>query len=235
MLNSICSFIPVKIKLDSKAALCGKKEIFMIHDSNRYAASTCPECGEITKTKISAFSFSGRKVFGVTCHDRNCSARLWEIHDVKDKYRINIKCPACDEVHTYTMSKANFWNKPYFSFNCPTWDVNILYFGVDEHFIDEQMDSQDENILDMFENFADFDDNVNIMYELVETINDLAKADKVKCDCKKDAGDITMNIDDDKVFLACKKCRRTKTITASEENIDLIMQTGTIVLDDTIL
>ena len=203
----------------------------MLMDSNRIAAATCPECAAISKIKFNILSFSGKKVVSIPCSEEDCDANVWEIREVKDKYKITINCPACDETHSYTMTKRNFWGKKYFSFNCPAWDVGILYIGNDEAYIDAQMDMQDDNISEMLGGFMNMDDSFAIMYDLIECINEIAKTNNVKCDC--DAPDVTMCIDGDKIILKCRNCNNTKEILPTEENIDKLMKTGTIVLDDT--
>ena len=206
----------------------------MLIDSCRYAVSTCPECAEISKLKINIFDFSGKKCFKVDCPEDECHAPIWEIHTACEKYRITINCPACDEAHTYTMSKRNFWGKKYFSFNCPTWEVGILYFGKDDEFIEKQMDIQNENINDFLTDFIDVNDSYSLLYELIECINDIALSDNVKCRCAEHV-DATLLVEDDKIILKCKNCNSTKTIIPNQQSIDILMKTGTIVLDDTIL
>lgn len=205
----------------------------MLLNSGRFSACTCPECGAISKIKFNIFNFSGRKTFKVFCNDKSCSSQLWSIHETKDKYRISVNCPACEELHSYTISKRNFWSKKYFSFNCPNWDVAILYFGDDEKFIEKQMDMQDDNITDMLSGFLEPDDTSSVLYSLIECINEIAKSNNVKCDCSQ--ANISMCIEDDKIILFCKNCKKTKIILPSEKNIDTLTKTGTIVLDDTIL
>ena len=203
----------------------------MLMDSNRIAAATCPECAAISKTKFNIFSFSGKKDVKISCSEDDCATTVWEIREVKDKYKITVHCPACDEVHSYTMSKRNFWGKNFFSFNCPAWDVGILYIGDNETYIDNQMDMQDDDISEMLGNFINVDDNFAIMYDLIECINDLAKTNNVKCGC--DTPDVTMLIEENKIILRCKNCNSSKIIYATEKSIDEIMKTGTLVLDDT--
>ncbi len=206
----------------------------MLHDSFRFAVSTCPECAEISKKKINLFDFSGKKCFKVSCSLDDCFTPIWELHTAGEKYRITINCPACDESHTYTMSKRNFWGKKYFSFNCPTWDVGILYFGKDEEFIDAQIDIQNDSINDMLTDFIDVNDSYSLLYELIECINEIALSDNVKCKCG-DHADVTLLVDSDKVILQCKNCNSKKTIIPSQQTVDNLMKTGTIVLDNTIL
>lgn len=202
----------------------------MMMDSNRIVAATCPECATISKEKLNIFRFSGKKdVKGFCCED-GCGVPLWSIHGAKDKYKISVKCPACEELHTYTISKRNFWGKKYFTLNCPTWEVGIFYVGDDEKYIDEQMDIQDDSISDMLSGFMNLDDNFVLMYELIECINDIAKADNVRCSCENP--DVTMHIDGDKVVLDCKNCGNQKIILPTEKNINDLLSLGTIVLDD---
>lgn len=203
----------------------------MLMDSNRIAAATCPECAAVSKVKFNIFSFSGKKGIKVSCSEEDCNFAMWEIRRVKDKYKISVNCPACDETHSYTMTRRNFWGKKYFSFNCPSWEVGILYIGDNEKYIDEQMDIQDDNINDMLSGIMNIEDSFAIMYDLIECINEIAKSDNVKCKCQKP--DVTMCIEGDKIVLKCKNCKNIKTILPTEKNIDYLMKTGTIVLDDT--
>lgn len=203
----------------------------MLLDSNRIVAAVCPECTALSKVKLSVFSFSGKKNIKMLCKDEDCSAAIWEIREIKDKYKISVNCPACDETHNYTMTKRNFWGKKYFSFSCPAWEVGIFYVGDDERYIDKQMDIQDDSISDMLSGFINVDDSFEIMYDLIECINDIAKSNNVKCTCKNP--DVTMCIDGDKIVLRCKNCNNKKIILPTEKNIDDLMKAGTIVLDDT--
>ncbi len=200
----------------------------MIHESMRYAISVCPGCDGVVRKKLNIFDFA--KGAAISC---DCGAVVWEAREAKDKYRITVNCPACEDYHTYTMSKRNFWGKKYFAFNCTNWDVGVLYVGEDKEFLEKQLSAQNSSIHEMFSDFLEENDSFEDMYELIECINDIARADNVKCGCEEK--DITMIIDGDKVILACKSCGKTKSIFPTEENIDLLYETGTIVLDDTTL
>ncbi len=202
----------------------------MLMNSDRIVAATCPECAEVSKKQINIFSFSGGKAVAATCPEADCHAPMWEIREMKDKYKISVNCPACDETHTYTLTKRTFWGKKYFALNCPAWEVGILYVGDDEEYINSQMDIQNDNISDILGGIADLDDSFTIMYDLIECINELAKSDNVECTCSEP--DVKMQIEDDKITLFCKSCGRKKEFSATEEDLDLIMKTSTIVLDD---
>ena len=202
----------------------------MLMNSDRLVVATCPECAEVTKKQINIFSFSGGKPVVLSCPHDECHAPMWEIREMKDKNKISVNCPACDETHTYTLTKRTFWGKNFFALNCPAWEVGILYVGDDEKYIDSQIDIQNDNISDILEGIADLDDSFTIMYDLIECINELAKSDNVECTCPEP--DVKMLIDDEKITLICKSCGRKKEFRATEDDLNLIMKTSTIVLDD---
>ena len=102
--------------------------------------------------------------------------------------------------------------------------------GDNEEYIDSQMDIQNDNISEMLEGIAELDDTFTIMYDLIECINELAKTDNVECVCE--SPDVKMLIGDDKITLICKSCGRKKEFSATEEDLDLIMKTSALVLDD---
>lgn len=201
----------------------------MLMNSNRIVAATCPECAEVSKTQINIFSFSGGKSAKTICPHDDCHTPMCEVREMRDKYKISVSCPACDETHTYTLTKRTFWSKKFFVLNCPAWEVGILYVGDDEEYIDSQMDIQNDNISEMLEGIAELDDSCTIMYDLIECINELAKSDNVGCVCENP--DVKMLIGDDKITLICKSCGRKKEFSATEEDLDLIMKTSTLVLD----
>jgi len=203
----------------------------MLMNSNRIAMAACTECTTVSKTKFNIFSFSGKKSFRVLCDQDDCANIVWEIHEIKDKYKITLHCPVCDEIHSYTMSKRNFWSKKFFSFNCTAWNIAILYISESENNIDDRINMQNDDISEMLGDFINADDNFVIMYDLIECINDLAKTNNVKCGC--DTPDVTMLIEDNKIILKCKNCNSQKIINATEKSIDDIMKTSTLVLDDT--
>lgn len=205
----------------------------MLLNSTRYAISVCPECDGIVRKKLNIFDLSGKRGYKAICPNSGCKSLVWEIKEAKDKYRITVNCPACDEYHTYTMSKRSFWGKKYFSFNCTAWEVGVLYFGDDEQYIESQMDIQNDSISDMLSGIMEEDGSFEVMYDLIACINDIAQKGEIECICKNP--DITVIIDENKVVLSCKNCGRKKIIIPTEENIYLLTQTGTIVLDDTIL
>lgn len=200
----------------------------MIHESTRYIISICPECDEIIRKKLNIFDFPTSKGFKAVC---SCGCVSWEAKGAKDKYRITVNCPACEEHHTYTMSKRNFWGKDYFSFNCTNWEVGVLYFGKDETYLESQVTAQNNSIHDMFSQFIEESDDIEIMYEIVECINYIAKANNVKCGCGE--ADITMVIDEEKLILECKNCGRKKIFKPAEETLNLLYETSIIMLDDT--
>lgn len=205
----------------------------MLINSSRLAAAVCPECAMRIKKRFGIFEFSGNGSVVAHCPEKHCGAAAFEIRALKDKCKILINCPACGEKHAYTLTKRSFWGRDYICLNCPTWEVGVLHVGNDEAFIDLQMELQEDSINEILGQAAEFDDGVPVLYELIECINLLAKTDNVKCVCS--APDIAMEIDEDGIVLLCKGCGRKKVIPPTEESIDYLTETGTIVLDDTIL
>ncbi len=200
----------------------------MLFDLSRFAVSTCPSCAETSNIQFSIFNLSGKKSYHHSCQTPDCCQPIWDISKVKDKYKITVNCPACEEVHSYTISRKNFWSKKYFSLNCPTWEVGILYFGTDEKYILSQLTLQDDYINDMLSDVMDYDDTFSLMYDIIECINDISKSGNVECQCQ--APDIAMMIEENKIHLTCKNCNREKNIPVTEASLRELEENGTIVL-----
>ena len=200
----------------------------MLMDLGRTIAFFCPMCSGITTRNISIFDFSGGKTAEFTCNNGGCGEKPLRIWKRKDKYQVEVQCVVCDETHVYTLQPATLWGKKFFSLKCPVSGVNIFFVGSQEEVsleLNKHTALISEIIADM-----DVEDELNIMYDIVECINDLSKQKSIYCTCG--SRQITISADDRKVILRCSQCGKTKEIAATLESLVVLMNTTAIVLED---
>lgn len=200
----------------------------MILNYERTVAYFCPMCSGITTRTIRIFDFSGGKQVCFACGNHNCGEDALQIGMRKDKYQITVQCPVCDETHTYTLKPATFWGKKFFSLQCPTSGIRIFFIGSAEE-VSLELDKTTPLVSGIAADM-DVEEELGIMFDIVECINDLAKEESIYCTCGSRR--ITVSAEDKKVILRCAECGKTKEIPATLESLVVLMNTMAIVLED---
>ncbi len=200
----------------------------MLMDLGRTVAYFCPMCSGVTMRNLNIFDFSGGKAVEFSCENAGCLEVPLRIFMKKNKYQIEVQCLVCDETHIYTLQPATFWGKKFLSLRCPVSGVNIFFIGSQEE-ISLNLDKHTALVSGIIEDM-DVEDELNLMFEIVECINDLSKEKSIYCACGSRR--ITISADDQKIILRCNACGKTKEIPATLESLVVLMNSTAIVLED---
>ncbi len=165
----------------------------------------------------------------LSCDHPGCGEAPVRIAEKKGRYQLEIQCPVCDEIHGYTLRPATFWGKRFFSLRCPNSGINIFFLG-DREEISLNLDKSTPLTAGIIEDM-DVEDELNLMFDIVECINDLSKEKSIYCACG--SRNITISADDKKVVLRCAQCGRTKEIPATLESLVVLMNSTAVILQDT--
>ena len=133
----------------------------------------------------------------------------------------------CDTVHNFNIRKVTFWKNKFFVLTCPETCIGILFIG-DYDEVKREIYKQEEMFIKMNEEFA-ISDELNLIFETVERINDLAKDGAISCTCKSTA--ISIEIDNEKISLYCRDCKRVYDLPATEETLEKLLNTNSIVIE----
>lgn len=200
----------------------------MIKEFKKSIGYICASCSSIIIKDISLFDLggNGKSVFKCTAGS-SCDTVCITMSQKNDKYAISIDCPACGEQHIFNIRKATFWQSDFFVMDCPETGMGILFLG-DKEKIRAAIDTQEKNIMAMNDEYA-ICGELAMLFDAVEHINQLAKEQNVTCNCG--SHDISIELDDTKITLLCRQCGNRLDIPTSEEALDKLLNTSTIVLD----
>ncbi len=197
----------------------------MIKEFKKSISYICPCCSSITVRDINLFDFSGSTPTSFLCGD--CGEPCISVASKKDKYAVSVNCPTCDMPHIFNIRKITFWQNRLFILSCPESGIGILFSGTRNEVKDE-IEKQEKMFMDMNDEFASAH-ALNLLFNTVERINELAKDGDISCSCG--SSEISIEIESEKITLRCRTCFRSKEIEATEEALDNLLNTSTIVLD----
>lgn len=197
----------------------------MILELKRAVAYICPICSEVSVRDINIFDFSGSAQVKLPCIKDGCTDECVCIKPKKTKYKIDIECPLCDDVHTFQVNMNVFWKKDLFSLKCPASGIDIFFSGEEQKII-EAIEEQAEFFSECAE---DFESNIGILYDIVGRLRDISADDQLYCTCG--CHDITVSVEDDQLVLLCPVCGAKKRIDADEENLSRLLNASAVVLD----
>lgn len=204
----------------------------MLIRHERYVGFRCPECGRTNIKKLSIFDFSGNKSVTLGCH---CNASYVSISEGRSHYRISAPCPACLELHSFSVKKAAFWGKKILSFHCPLTMLGAFCIGeYDEvvrmlHVFAQKMTAFFESYhMESGEKEIKYV-NEDVMFESVEYVYTLALSGKIHCICGEN--DMHFDLAPDRIIISCQRCGRQAIIPAdSEESLFILYSLENILL-----
>ena len=200
----------------------------MIKEFKKTVGYICPFCSSITICDVNLFDFSGAEGTSFVCSGgEGCGRQCVKITPKRDKYSISIECPLCDGPHIFNIQKITFWQNKFFVLHCPETGVGILFVGTREK-VREDIERQEQMLIEMNDEYS-IADELNVIFESVERINNLAKDGNVSCSCGSRA--IAIEIDNEKITLLCRECGKTMDIPATHEGLNKLLKASTLVLD----
>ena len=195
----------------------------MIDNLNQSIAYICPDCSAISEQRLNIFDFSGGS-FTIKCTDKKCRKDIGSISCYHDKYRISMSCAFCDEDHEFIISKSSFWSRDFFAFKCPNTNFDLFFLG-DSDKIQKAIKKQEEDFAEMEE---DFPEDISLIYDILLRLQQLSDSGSIICSCGNK--DILPLPCENGMMLVCNKCGAKKIIPATEDELDVLMDTEFIEL-----
>ena len=201
----------------------------MITDLTTSILYTCPECSSSSLKTLSAFEIKKNEPLSLLCNKTNCDCISLDIHLLKDKYRINVDCPICGDEHSFTLSKKTVWNKDFLILNCPQSGFGILFIGKDRERLSKEYEVQSELIAGIIAAGDASYDELDILFEIIETLNSFAQNSAIHCSCENEK--IAININTDSVVLSCKNCGKSITFNAQIDILKSLSEVDEIIIE----
>ena len=200
----------------------------MITDLTTSMLYICPECSTTSLRTISAFEVK-KDGLSLHCSNKKCRFDNILISPSKDKYKINIDCPICGDEHIFNLSTKTVFNKDFLILNCPQSGFGILFMGKDSNRLTEECSAQSEIIAGIIAANDESYDELDILFEIIELINQYANNNTIHCNCNKE--DITIGINTNSVTLTCKNCKKSVTLDANLETLSLLTKSGGVIIE----
>ena len=196
----------------------------MLIDYNKTAACVCPFCSTVSQMSLSAFDFSGGKSVVLKCRSKGCGEQCVTIAPKNKKYRIDAECPVCGGVHSFYIAADSVWKRTLVSFKCPESGIDIFFIG-SSNAVNKKLDE----VMKIYEELeAEYDDEPDLIYEILTRLNALAIDHKIKCRCGCEK--IGATVHEDGIFLICSKCGLSRTIVPDENTLEQLLNAGSFIL-----
>jgi len=186
----------------------------MIIDLNKVAAFTCPCCVEVTRKNISLFDISKNSQTNLKCSADDCTSNPVTISHKGSSYALSIQCPACLEKHTFRFTAAKLVKSPLLIFRCTNTMESIAALGNEDCIEEILEDLEDFEASDSYNDFVG--GNFDILYKMVDKLNDLNEQSQIKCHCNGD--EIALDIRENQIVLTCIHCGKSLYINIDENS-----------------
>lgn len=103
-----------------------------LNNLSRSIAYICPFCMQINTKNINIFEFSSHTPLKFLCEYDDCGEKCLYISRTKDKFKIDVECPVCEDVHSFIISSSGFLFKDLLTFKCPESNIDIFFIGDNE-------------------------------------------------------------------------------------------------------
>lgn len=173
----------------------------MIVKLKKMMAYICPYCSEVTIRRVTVFDIPEKGSLELKCRNSGCRETCAMISDSKDKYKISIECPICDENHTHKVKKSAFWNNDIIGLDCPMVGVGIFYTGTQR----KVADAITESMNFMLEQNDIYDgDELDVLCAMMELLQKLDSESRISCACGDP--DIKIELENGVISVKCLNC-----------------------------
>lgn len=205
----------------------------MLVSTTTIVAVRCAVCGKMDFHAMSLFSFAGKKVHRLTC---SCGAGLMSLGS-KDRrqFWLQLECLMCESRHIYYYNRQELWSGHLIVLTCEETDLAIGYIGSKEQ-VRKSILQQDKSVQEMAEDlgFVDYFENPEIMYEVLENLQQLAEDGRLSCQCG--CYQINVEVFPDRLELRCENCDAVGLFYAESDcDLDAVKYAGEIRLPSTYL
>lgn len=194
----------------------------MIEAFERFIAYICPDCSSISDCIINVFDFSGNNKLELKCLDKYCKTPAITLSMKNDKMKLDIHCPVCTEMHSFTISKNAFWSKDLVTFTCPGSGIDIFFAGEERQVVDAV--NENERLLDESNDMMDdLSGELSLILQTLDCLHEVLEDKRLICNCG--SRNLFPVINSDKIYVECSDCGKKFPITPSESLINLLITT----------
>jgi len=176
--------------------------------------SRCPSCGDISYHDLSMFSFSRSRSTKLEC---TCGKTIVYM-GTKDRkhYWLQLECSFCEGRHIFYYHWKDLWNGDVLSLVCDESGLDIAYIGPEKK-IEKAIEDGEKSLAKMAEDlgFGDYFTNPEVMYGVLDYLNQLAEDGSLFCQCGN--FNIEIEIYPDRLELRCEYCDCSGIIMAQNE------------------
>lgn len=175
----------------------------------------CPVCGRMEFHALSLFGFAGRKTQKLLC---SCGAEVMTVgRKDRRQFWLQIHCIMCETQHLLWYTRKQLWSQNLMELQCTDTLVEIGYIGPREK-VKSAIMKQEKSLQQMAADLgvADYFENPEIMYEVLERLRQLAESGALSCTCG--SHQINVEVFPDRVELRCESCDHSCTYYAESDN-----------------
>lgn len=201
----------------------------MITNLTRYIVYFCHNCCDVNCRVVTPFNLPKRKKLELPCRHSCCSEAPAAVTAKGEKVNIDMTCPFCGKIHHFSLSRSTFWTKKHLSLVCPIMLFPI--FNVSAELGHAMLELQ--KIIEALPAFFDKmngDDDLSIMFNIIERINELVLEKRITCVCGENA--IKISLLPESVLLKCSHCGRQLEIQALRERLEELKSSSSITITD---
>ncbi|WP_125185594.1 hypothetical protein [Desulfofundulus salinus] len=189
----------------------------MVVNTGTTLVMRCPECGRLERHRISRFALvGGRSSLQINC---SCGALKLLLTSRDKKVNLQVPCVVCGAKHARLVSARTLWSSGSIELFCQTTGLELGHLGAEEQVRDQ---ARLDEALDGLDFMADnFFHNREVMYAILNHVNDLGKAGRLYCECGSHR--IEMDIFPDRLELHCSRCDNLYIVYAeTREDLDAV-------------
>lgn len=183
----------------------------MLINTNMTIAYKCHFCGNVEFSQTSLFRLIQKKEIYFTC---SCQKSTFSIlGDMSTNFKVKVPCIGCGETHLFILNSKFLYTSKVKVLYCPNTGIELCLIGTDKD-VRLQMDNVQKKFDEIFASlgYKNYFKNTQVMFSLLNIINDAAKEGNLYCECGCE--DIDIILHSDKIYLKCQKCSAVKVIPA---------------------
>jgi hypothetical protein len=186
----------------------------MIVATEFLVAIRCPCCGKLDFHSISRFMFAGISLYKVMC---SCGASKLIIGTKnRRQYWFQIPCVLCETNHLVYYKAKQLWSDEVSFLYCSDTNVELGFFGPDIK-VRAVVNNYEHNLESLVDDlgYDDYFFNPEIMFEVLNSLHDIAEEGFLYCECG--SYQIEIDVFPDGIELQCKDCKRISVVSADKE------------------
>lgn len=182
----------------------------MLINTETTIATRCPVCGKLDFHDLSLFALASAGKQELVC---TCGSPKLTVLVKKDNYWLQANCIYCEQKHYIPFKRKDFWAKKAFAFYCFETNLDLGFLGPKDEVI--KLTEAMKDGLDAQLEQEDYFENPKIMFEVLNTLHDIAEEDELYCACGNN--DIEIEILPKGIELKCSRCNTTYFLAAETE------------------